>query len=266
MARPIGPKKVHRYSDAFKATAVKLSELSRVQVQDVAAALDSHPFMLSRWRTESREGRLLAGKAVRLEPKTVAELKRLRELERAPAILQEEPARLKKAIKANGTPCVLATVMDVYSRRLVGWALGRERTVHLTERAVQRAIRARAAVTPLIFHSDRGIEYGAYRDRAVLSQHGIRPSMNRPRCCHDNAHMESFFHSKRPCAPTSASTTTTACTPALTTTRRKSMKDWRRESVSTFSGEDHRLDAGRSSGTLACKEIAWRAGGDGPKR
>lgn len=50
MAKPIGPKKVHRYSDAFKATAVKLSELSGVQVQHVAEALDVHPFMLSRWR------------------------------------------------------------------------------------------------------------------------------------------------------------------------------------------------------------------------
>jgi len=99
MARPIGPKKVHRYSDAFKATAVKLSQLSGVQVQDVAEALDIHPFMLSRWRKESREGRLMAGKAVRLEPKTVAELKRLRELERAHAILQEEHTLLKKAIR-----------------------------------------------------------------------------------------------------------------------------------------------------------------------
>ena len=97
-------------------------------------------------------------------------------------------------LKANGRPCFLAAVMDVSSRRLVGWALGQDRTVNLTERAVQRAIRARAAGTPLIFHSDRGIEYGAYRYRAVLSQHGIRPSMNRPRCCQDNAHMESFFH------------------------------------------------------------------------
>lgn len=98
MAKPIGPKKVHRYSDAFKATAVKLSALSGVQVQHVAEAL-IHPFMLSRWRKEYREGRLVAGKTVRLETKTGAELKRLRELERAHAILQEEHALLKKAIR-----------------------------------------------------------------------------------------------------------------------------------------------------------------------
>ncbi len=99
MARPIGPKKVHRYSNEFKTTAVKLSQLSRVQVQDVAEALDIHPFMLSRWRKEYREGRIVAGKTLKLETKTVAELKRLRELERAHAILQEEHALLKKAIR-----------------------------------------------------------------------------------------------------------------------------------------------------------------------
>ena len=55
MGRPIGPKKVHRYSEEFKATAVKLSHLPGVQVQDVAEALDIHPFMLSRWRKEYRE-------------------------------------------------------------------------------------------------------------------------------------------------------------------------------------------------------------------
>ena len=87
MARATGPRKVHRYTAEFKLKAVKLSELNGVQVQDVAEALDIHPFMLSRWRKEYREGRIVAGKTVRLEPKTVAELQRLRELERAHAIL-----------------------------------------------------------------------------------------------------------------------------------------------------------------------------------
>jgi len=97
-------------------------------------------------------------------------------------------------LKANGRPCFLAAVMDGSSRRIVGWARGSDRTVTLTARAMQRAIRTRAPAQPLIFHSDRGIEYGAYRSRAILTQHGIRPSMNRPRYCQDNAHMESVFH------------------------------------------------------------------------
>jgi putative transposase len=98
-------------------------------------------------------------------------------------------------LKAGGRACFLAVVMDVYSRKVIGWALGADRTVTLTARAMQHALRQRALPAGLIFHSDRGIEYGAYRYRDVLGQHGIRRSMNRPRCCQDNAHMESFFHS-----------------------------------------------------------------------
>ncbi len=59
---------------------------------------------------------------------------------------------------------------------------------------MQRAIRHRELRPGLIFHSDRGIEYGAYRYRELLDRARIRPSMNRPRCCQDNAHIESFFH------------------------------------------------------------------------
>ena len=51
-----GPKKIAAYDARFKATAVRLSDLPEVLIQDVAAALDIHPFMLSRWRKQAREG------------------------------------------------------------------------------------------------------------------------------------------------------------------------------------------------------------------
>ena len=57
MARA-GPKKTRQYGVAFKRTAVQLSQRPGIQVQAVAEALDIHPFMLSRWRKEFREGRL----------------------------------------------------------------------------------------------------------------------------------------------------------------------------------------------------------------
>jgi len=68
-------------------------------VQAVAAALDIHPFMLSRWRKEVREGQLRGkhGAAVHVAPPR--EIRRLQELERAHALLQEEHALLKKAIR-----------------------------------------------------------------------------------------------------------------------------------------------------------------------
>lgn len=97
MARP-GLRKIYRYSDEFKSTAVRLSQLSGVCVQDVAASLDIHPFMLSRWRKEHREGKWMA-KRVEIDPETQAELRELRKLKRDYARLQEEHALLKKAIR-----------------------------------------------------------------------------------------------------------------------------------------------------------------------
>jgi transposase len=93
-----GPRKVARYGDQFKATAVKLSSLPGVLIQDVAAALDIHSFMLSLWRRQVREGVIVA-KGAKLNVQTKAELKRLRELERRYKVLKEEHELLKKAIR-----------------------------------------------------------------------------------------------------------------------------------------------------------------------
>jgi transposase len=58
MAAPVGPKKVHRYTLEFKVQAVQLANHPEIQTQDVAHALDIHPFMLSKWKKDYREGRL----------------------------------------------------------------------------------------------------------------------------------------------------------------------------------------------------------------
>ena len=57
----------------------------------------------------------------------------------------------------------LAAVMDLYSRRIIGWALAQHRRVDLTERALRHALVARNPPRGLVFHSDRGIEYASYR-------------------------------------------------------------------------------------------------------
>ena len=93
-----GPRKVEKYGDRFKATAVKLSKLAGVSVQDVAAALDIHPFMLSLWRRQVRE-RVIVARASKLDVQTTAELRRLRDLERRYKVLKEEHELLKKAIR-----------------------------------------------------------------------------------------------------------------------------------------------------------------------
>ena len=93
-----GPRKVEKYGDRFKATAVKLSKLPGVSVQNVAAALDIHPFMLSLWRKQVRE-RVIVARASKLDVQTTAELRRLRDLERRYKVLKEEHELLKKAIR-----------------------------------------------------------------------------------------------------------------------------------------------------------------------
>jgi transposase len=99
MGRTKGARKIARYTSAFKVKAVKLSGLSGVLIQDVAEALDIHPFMLSRWRKEYREGRLRARASVLPSLRQVVQIRELSKLKRKYALLQEEHELLKKAIR-----------------------------------------------------------------------------------------------------------------------------------------------------------------------
>jgi transposase InsO family protein len=86
----------------------------------------------------------------------------------------------------------LAVVMDVYSRKIIGWSLETHRKKELTIKALRHALQTRQPKSNMLFHSDRGSEYAAQAFREVLKQYGITPSMNRPGHCTDNAHIESF--------------------------------------------------------------------------
>ena len=96
MPRP-GPRTTYRYTDDFKATAVRLSQLPGVAVQDVAASLYIHPFMLSRWRKQAREGVIMT-KGVAVDKAVAAELQELRRVKKAYERLKLEHDLLKKAI------------------------------------------------------------------------------------------------------------------------------------------------------------------------
>ena len=101
MARRVGTVNVRQYTLEFKLNAVKLSQLKGVEVQAVAEALEIHPFMLSRWRKEARDGVLHGRVSVpkALTAPSARTMKRFQALQRAHALLQEEHALLKKLIR-----------------------------------------------------------------------------------------------------------------------------------------------------------------------
>jgi transposase len=92
------PRKTWQYTEEFKAKAVQLSELQGVQVKEVAETLDIHPFMLSRWRKEYREGKIVADKRKKVTSikKEQAELDELKKLRKEVTRLKQENDLLKK--------------------------------------------------------------------------------------------------------------------------------------------------------------------------
>jgi putative transposase len=88
----------------------------------------------------------------------------------------------------------LAAVMDLYSRRIVGWAMQDHMRTELPLAALRMAISAQRPGAGLIHHSDRGVQYASADYRGVVAFAGLRASMSRKADCYDNAPMESFFH------------------------------------------------------------------------
>ena len=94
----------------------------------------------------------------------------------------------------------LAVVMDLYSRKIVGWSLARNMAVVLVKDALAMAIGRRKPGDGLIHHSDRGIQYACDEYRRLLQNQGMISSMSRSGNCLDNAVAESFFHTlKKEC-------------------------------------------------------------------
>lgn len=89
----------------------------------------------------------------------------------------------------------LAVLLDLCSRRIVGWAVSDRLTEDLTLKALDQALAHRRPSAGLLHHSDRGSQYAARGYRQRLTKHGLRASMSRRGDCWDNAVVESFFSS-----------------------------------------------------------------------
>ncbi|NCU32886.1 MAG: IS3 family transposase [Candidatus Moranbacteria bacterium] len=89
----------------------------------------------------------------------------------------------------------LAVVIDLYSRRVVGWSVNNRMTKKLVIDAMDMAIKNRKPPAGLIAHSDRGSQYCSKDYQKLLKKYKIRPSMSKKGDCYDNACAETFFHS-----------------------------------------------------------------------
>lgn len=127
MAKPIGPRKIGQYSNEFKVKAVRLTFLDGTQIQEVARALDIHPFMLSRWRRVVRVTRRQPGWHRFCEGAT-----NRRKGAGRPQGPDQQWAGDNTYLPVQGKWKYLAVVLDLYSRKVIRWMLGDRRTVDVT--------------------------------------------------------------------------------------------------------------------------------------
>ena len=88
----------------------------------------------------------------------------------------------------------MAVVIDLFSRRIVGWSMDKCMKAALVNDALSMAIWARKPARGLVWHTDRGSQYASDSHRTLLKDHGVVQSMSRKGDCWDNAVSESFFH------------------------------------------------------------------------
>jgi transposase InsO family protein len=96
-------------------------------------------------------------------------------------------------IKVGACWLYLAAILDLYSRKIVGWAMSERIDTPLILRALSMALLHRQPPAHLLFHSDRGVQYASADYRRALARAGLTASMSRQGNCYDNAAMESFW-------------------------------------------------------------------------
>ncbi|MFC1482884.1 IS3 family transposase [Candidatus Margulisiibacteriota bacterium] len=88
----------------------------------------------------------------------------------------------------------LAVILDIFSRKIIGWHMNKRLTKELVIKALNNALRRRNYPTNIIFHSDQGVQYASHEFRKILEVHKFIQSMSNKGNCYDNAITETFFH------------------------------------------------------------------------
>jgi putative transposase len=96
-------------------------------------------------------------------------------------------------VHVNYQPYYLCTILDLFSRKVVGYSIGNHQETSLIELAFKKAVGDRIPDKGLIFHSDQGMNYTSYRSRKLLRRNNVRQSFSAAGCPYDNAVSESFF-------------------------------------------------------------------------
>ena len=100
-------------------------------------------------------------------------------------------------LKINGKQQYMATVLDKFSRKLLAWSIGPNKSCRLTKRVLNRAYRLRKPTGKVTIHSDRGSEFQGEEFTAIVKKLQMEQSVNRPKSMNDNAHMESWYKSMK---------------------------------------------------------------------
>ena len=161
-----------QYPRAFKEEAVTLMTDQGYSVQRAVASLDIRSNLLYRWQRQPEDQRSVK-----------------------PLSEDEVCAGDITHLRTHKGWMYLAIVMDLYSRRIVGWHIDKRMTSDLIGRALMMAINLRQPRAALVFHSDRGYQYTGKLYQSPLASFGIRPSMGDVGACWDNAVVERFFGS-----------------------------------------------------------------------
>jgi len=155
--------------------AVNHKRVARIMAEDNLLAIGRRRFVLT---TDSRHDlRVYANLAARMELSGIDQL----------WVADLTYIRLRQQF------VYLAVILDAFSRRVVGWALGDSLQVELPLAALRQAIQSRCPAPGLVHHSDRGLQYASRQYVALLTQHGIWPSMSAAGNPYDNAKCESFM-------------------------------------------------------------------------